>query len=172
LVSDSALSVIRVNAIPDSDVSISEDVGAKSATVDQPAQYTVCGEALQVSAWLAQTLSKTFDVSNSESPTDQAVEIDAPGDQVPASFAVLEPTAIRQHELIKDLGLDKRQVVATAATSNRRKSACPCFISIAHQASAGDCLRLGNEHDRSRSPSGQRNSFHPTTLRRISRGSG
>jgi hypothetical protein len=95
-----------VDGISDTDVSISEDVGAKSATMDQWAQNALCGESLQVSAWLAQTLSKTLDVSNSESPTDQAVEIDAPGDQVPASFAVLEPTAIREHELIKDLGLD------------------------------------------------------------------
>ena len=102
-VSDSALSVIRVNGISNADVSIGEDVGAKSATVDQPAQHTLCGESLQVSTRLTQTLSKTLDVSNSESSTDQAVEIDAPGDQVSASFAVLEPTAIRQHELIKNL---------------------------------------------------------------------
>jgi hypothetical protein len=51
------LSVIRVNGISDTDVSISEDVGAKSATMDQWAQNALCGEALQVSAWLAETLS-------------------------------------------------------------------------------------------------------------------
>ena len=77
-------------------------MSAKSTTVDQPAQHTLCGESLQVSTRLTQTLSKTFDVSNSESATDKAVEIDAAGDQVSASFAVVEPTAIRQHELIKN----------------------------------------------------------------------
>jgi len=166
------LSVIRVNRISDTDVSIGEDVGSKSATVDQPAQNTLCGEALQVSAWLAQTLSKTFDVTNSESPTDEAVEIDAPSDEVPASFAVLESTAIRQHELIKNLRLDKRQIVATPATSDRCKGACSCFISITHEASAGSCLRLGDEHYSSRGPSGQCNRLHPTILRRVNRGSG
>jgi hypothetical protein len=89
------LSVIRVNGISNADESISEDVGAKSTAMDQRAQNALCCESLQVSAWLAETLSKTLDVSNPESPTDQAVEIDAPGDQVPARFAVLEPTAIR-----------------------------------------------------------------------------
>jgi hypothetical protein len=148
------LSGIRVNGISDTDVSTAEDVGAKSATVDQPAQDTLCGEALQVSAWLTQTLSKTFDVSNSESSTDEAVEIDAPGDEVSASFSVLESTAIRQHELIKNLRLDKRQIVATPATSHRCKGPCSCLISITGEASAGNCLRLGNEHYRSRGPSG------------------
>jgi hypothetical protein len=89
------LSFIRVNGISNTDVSIGEDVGAKSTAMYQWAQNALCCESLQVSAWLAQTLSKTLDVANSESPSEQAVEIDAPGDQVPARFAVLEPTATR-----------------------------------------------------------------------------
>ena len=166
------LSVIRVNGISDAYVSIGEDVGAKSATVDEPAQHTFCGESLQVCARLTQTLSKTFDVSNTESATDKAVEIDAPGDQVPAGFAVLELAAVRQHELIKNLGLDKRQIVATPATSHRCKGACPCFISITHESAAGGCLRLGNELDRTRGPRGQCNRLDATTLRQVSSGCG
>ena len=166
------LSVIRVNGVSDTDMSIGKDVGAKSTTVDQLAQDALRREALQVSAWLAQPLSKTLDISNSESPTDEAVEIDAPRDEIAPSLAIVEPTASRQHELIKNLGLDKRQIVATAATSHRCKGARPNFISITHEASAGGCLRLGNEHYRSRSPSGQGNRLHAATLRRISRGSG
>src|SRR4029453_2552373 len=161
-----------MNGISDRDVSIGEDVGPKSTTMNQWAQYALCGESLQVSARLTETLSKALDVSNSESPTDQAVEINAPGDEIPASFAVLEATTIRQHELIKDLGLDKRQIVASPATSRWRESAYTCFISITHQASAGNCLRLGNENDRFRRPSGQCNRLDPTTLRRVARGSG
>ena len=135
--------------------------------MDEPAQHTLCGESLQVSTRLTQTLSKTFDVSNSESATDKAVEIDAAGDQVSASFAVVEPTAIRQRELIKNFGLEASD--RNRATTSRSKGAGPCFISITHQASAGRCLRLGNEHHRTGSPRGQRNRLHATTLRGVSR---
>jgi hypothetical protein len=93
-VSDSALAAIRVNGIADTDVSIGEDVGAEPATVDESAQHTLRRESLQVGARLTQPLPEAFDVSDTESATDKAVEIDAAGDQVPASFAVFQPTAI------------------------------------------------------------------------------
>jgi hypothetical protein len=65
--------------------------------MDQPAQDTPRGEVLQVSAGLAEPLSKTLDISNPETPTDQAVEIDTAGNQVASSFFVRKPTTTRQH---------------------------------------------------------------------------
>jgi len=171
-VSDAVSSVNHLNRISYTYVSIGEDVGSKSAAVNKPAQHTLCGEALKVCAWLTQTLSQTFDASHSEPPADETVEIDPPGDQVAPGFAVLKATAVRQHELIKDLGFDKRQIVAPPATSHRCKGACFCFISITHEASASGSFCLRNQHYRPCGPGGQRNRRYATNLYRVNRGRG
>lgn len=125
-----------------------------------------------MSAGLAEPLSKALDISNPEPPTDQAVEIDTPGDQVAPSFLVGEPTTTRQHQVIENLGLDKRQIVATAATPYRCKSPNLCCISITNNPAAGSCLCLRNEHKRFLCLRGERYRLHPPNLPRVGWASG
>lgn len=165
MISQIRLSVRCANGVSNPDVSIGEDVGAKSATVDQPAQHTLRGEALQVGAGLTQPLSKTLDLTNSEPPTDQAAQIDTSSDQVAPSLFVPKSTTIRQHESIENLGLDKRQIVASPATAYGCKGPGLCCISITDQAPPGSCLCLLNEYHRFCRPSGERYRFHPAKLR-------
>ena len=97
MISQTQLSGFRVDGVSNTDGSIGEDVSAKSATVDQPTQDTLCRETFQVSTGLAQPLSKALDIANSKPSTHKAVEIDTPGDQIAPSLFVRKPTTTRQH---------------------------------------------------------------------------
>jgi hypothetical protein len=77
-----------------------------------------------VGARLAESLPQTLDIAHSKPPTDKAIEIDPAGDQVATSIGVAESTATRKRELVEDLGLDERQVIAPPATSYRCEGPC------------------------------------------------
>ena len=103
------------------DMPIAENVGAESTSVNQRAQHTPRRQTLQVRARLAEPLPQTLDIAHSKPPTDKVIEVDPAGDQVATSVGVAESTATRKRELVEDLGLDERQVIATPATSHRRE---------------------------------------------------
>lgn len=76
----------------DGDLSVAEDVGAEAAAVDQ-----ACGgEALQVRAWFAGSLSEAPEVADSEASSDQGVEVDSAGDDVAPCVAVGDSVAVRE----------------------------------------------------------------------------
>ena len=84
----------------------SSHIRAQPAAVDEVAQDARVGEALEVGARLAQAAADALGLADAEAPADERVEVDAAGDDVAARLGG------RQAELVYDLALDQREVVA------------------------------------------------------------
>ena len=114
-----------------------EDVGAQPAAVDEVAQDARVGEALEVGARLAQAAADALGLADAEAPADERVEVDAAGDDVAARLGGREP------ELVDDLALDQRQVVAVGVGVGER--ALVREVAVALEAAAGVGLRAVDE---------------------------
>ena len=93
------------DGVADSNRAVADHIGAQPATVHEAAENAGLGQALEVSARLAEPLAQAFDLPDHETFTDERVQVDAARDDVPASLLGREP------ELVEDLRLDERQVV-------------------------------------------------------------
>jgi hypothetical protein len=106
----------RLYTVPDRDLAAVEHVGAQPAAVDEVAQDARVGEPLEVGARLAQAAADALGLADAEAPADERVEVDAAGDDVAARLGG------REAELVDDLALDQREVVAVGVGVRRT---CP-----------------------------------------------
>jgi hypothetical protein len=95
----------RSDPISDPDLAVLENVGAESAPVNKLSQHWPVGVTLYHRAGLAQPHAAAADRPDAELVSDQMIEVDASGDEVP-------PVLIRRQRRRKRLayfGFDDRQ---------------------------------------------------------------
>src|SRR4051812_49308104 len=127
----------RLHTISDDDRAAAEHVRAQPTAVDQVAQDARVGEALEVGARLAQAAADALGLPDAEAPPDERVEVDAAGDDVAARLGG------REAELLDDLALDQRQIVAVGVGVGER--AVVREIAVALEAAAGVGVRAVDE---------------------------
>src|SRR3954454_23844751 len=130
----------RLHTISDPDPARRQHVGAQPAAVDQVAEDARVGEALEVRARLAEAAADALGLADAEAPADERVEVDAAGDDVAARLGG------REAELVDDLGLDQRQVVAVGVGVGER--ALVLEVAVALEAAAGVGVGLLDQLDR------------------------
>src|SRR3954465_10495315 len=95
------------------------------------------GGALEVGARLAQAAADALGLADAEAPPDERVEVDAAGDDVAARLGG------REAELVDDLALDQREVVAVGGGVGER--ALVREVAVALEAAAGLGVRAVDE---------------------------
>src|SRR3954447_3330224 len=127
----------RLHTISDPDPARREHVRAQPAAVDEVAQDAGVGEALEMGARLAQAAADALGLADAEAPPDERVEVDPAGDDVAARLGG------REAELLDDLALDQRQIVAVGVGVGER--ALVREIAVALEAAAGVGVRAVDE---------------------------
>src|SRR3954447_4164880 len=151
----------RFHTISDPDAARRQHVGAQPAAVNQVAEDARVGEALEVGARLAQAAADALGLADAEAPPDERVEVDPAGDDVAARLGG------REAELVDDLALDQRQVVAVGVGVGERARVRE--VAVALKAAAGVGMRavdelhrgLGGGRDRERLDRAVRASLAP-----------
>ena len=119
----------RHDLVADADRAVGQDVRAQPAAMDEVAEDPRVGEALELGAGLAQAAADALGLSDAEAAADERVEVDAAGDDVAAGLGG------RQAELVDDLGLDQRQVVAVGVRVG--EGAGGLVVAVADEPAAG-----------------------------------
>jgi hypothetical protein len=73
-----------LDPVADADLAATEKVGAQAPSMHQTRYNARARKSLQMHAWLAKALSECADGSDAELPSNESVEINASGRDVPA----------------------------------------------------------------------------------------
>ena len=105
------------------DGAVGDYVGAQTATVDQSAEDPLGGEPFEVGTRFAQSLAEAFHIANTEAASHQRVEVDAVSNDVAPRLRVAQAAILVQQQVVEDLCLDEREVVADPRSVCRREGA-------------------------------------------------
>jgi hypothetical protein len=127
---------VEADRIAERDGSGLHDIRAKTSSVDEAPHRARLGEPFQVSAGFAPALSETDDLPDSEALTNQAVQVDAFGDDVAASLLGRDAHSSGL-ELSEGLGLDERDVLPHPPRVRREGSGLVLLAVAVDSARAG-----------------------------------
>src|SRR5438093_3028286 len=96
------------NRIAHSDLPSDEDLGAKTASVDQAGEHAPARQSLQMGAWLAQSNAAEPNAAHEELLADEMVQGHSPSDDVPTRVARGDREVVIAGHRRDRLGFDQR----------------------------------------------------------------
>lgn len=137
----------RFDVVSGADHSSFKNVGSESSAVSEGLQYAILRDALQVITWFTQTIPSTDGVADSESCSNEVIECDVTGFDVPSVFSRCEIDSRFTFDSCNRLLFNQRQIVPIVAFLVRFPfDEGPGFditeISVTPKATSGDGLNF------------------------------